>query len=75
MTSLIINLVQESYVTLQNEKESLYTESSQKIQSLEEARQRDIKNFHSQIEKLSNDVKAAKDVSIKYYYCWGTFNH
>ena len=67
MTSLIINLVQESYVTLQNEKESLYTESSQKIQSLEEARQRDIKNFHSQIEKLSNDVKAAKDVSIIMY--------
>lgn len=45
MTSLTVSLVQECYATLQNEKES-----GQKIQSLEEARQRDVKNFHSPLQ-------------------------
>ncbi|KAF6019328.1 GRIPAP1 [Bugula neritina] len=54
---------QESFVTLQNEKEKLYSETSSKITFLEEARQRDIKSFHLQIDKLNEDLKAAKEES------------
>ncbi|XP_067936156.1 GRIP1-associated protein 1-like isoform X2 [Watersipora subatra] len=52
---------QESYVSLQNEKETLFAESSERIQSLEEARQRDIKNFQGQIERLNEDLRRAKE--------------
>ena len=49
-------------MALQTEKETMYAETSQKIVALEEARQRDSKNFRSQIDKLNEELKSSREV-------------